>query len=243
MERPRRPSSPSRAERLALDVAAGHPEIVAELAEAIAASARVRDFVTANAAKIRRKVRDATGPDTLLDVRAELAVPLRLLADRRFDVAWEPAGAKTGGPDFELVWRVNTHAALEVTRRRDATDADAVVAAAIAKRRQLRAGVPNVLVVAVDVPPPTDELDNAFTAIRRQVDARDPGVLAFLHAATPRDVYEQLDRLAAVVAWRPGSTSKQGSTGTTAWRNRAARHQLPPGCLDALTAVLTSKPG
>ena len=83
------------AARLAADVAGDlAPELVAELEAWIASSGRVRAFVEANRTKIRHKLRGAADPEGLRDARAELLVAVRLLSDRRIDLAFEAYGSQ-----------------------------------------------------------------------------------------------------------------------------------------------------
>src|SRR5262245_61067134 len=97
----------SAAARLARDVAAEHAPsaFVAEL-EGWLAAARGRAFVEANARKVRRKLRSVAGDaDGLADVRAELLVACRLLADRRVELGFETYASSGAGPDFTVTFR------------------------------------------------------------------------------------------------------------------------------------------
>ena len=60
-----------------------------ELAGWLGTSSRFRAFAESHGAKIRKKLRSATDADARLDVRAELRVAHLLLADRRFELAFE----------------------------------------------------------------------------------------------------------------------------------------------------------
>ena len=106
--------------RLAADIsggASGDP-LAAELTDWLADSSRFRAFAERHRDKIRKKVRTATDAEALRDVRAELAVAYRLLADRRFELAFEAYGAGRVGPDFTVTFRAGRIFNLEVTRLR-----------------------------------------------------------------------------------------------------------------------------
>ena len=84
-----------------------NPSLRSELGHWIEDSSRFAAFVSANRDKIRKKLSNADGADGRLDVRAELRVAYMLLADRRFDVAFEAYGAHRSGPDLTATYRAN----------------------------------------------------------------------------------------------------------------------------------------
>ena len=137
------------ATRLAADLVAGTDAhaLEPELGAWMSASPRFRAFASDHAAKLRKKLRGASDPDALRDVRLELLVARSLLAERRLELAWEPFGARQGGPDFTVTLAGARVTTLEVTRlHRPAASVEPGVPW-LAKLRQLPPGVPNVLVV------------------------------------------------------------------------------------------------
>jgi hypothetical protein len=84
------------------------------------ASSRFRVFAETNRDKIRKKLRSAADADASRDVRAELLASYLLVADRRFEVAFEAYGAGRRGPDLTTAFRTNQRFNLEVTRVRAA---------------------------------------------------------------------------------------------------------------------------
>ena len=111
---------PTAAARLVVELLGdtAHP-LAGELGGWLEERGRFRAWAEANGPKIRKKVRGA-GSDSgsLADVRAELAVARRLLADRRMDVAFEAYGSRQLGPDFTVTYRSTTRFNVEVTRLR-----------------------------------------------------------------------------------------------------------------------------
>jgi hypothetical protein len=99
--------------------------------------------------KVRKKL-SADDEEARLDVRAELLVAKQLLADRRFELAFEAYGAQQRGPDLSVTFRANLRFNLEVTRLRGTGNVEiAKVANVIAgKLRQLPSDAPNALVIA-----------------------------------------------------------------------------------------------
>src|SRR5512144_2886381 len=82
-------------------------------------SSRFTLFVETYRDKIRKKIRLAPELETALDLRGELEVAYRLLADRRLEVAYEPyASTQRRGPDFAATYRANLVFNIEVARMR-----------------------------------------------------------------------------------------------------------------------------
>ena len=71
--------------------------MAAELVGWLTSSARFRTFAEAHRDKIRKKLSGAADADALRDVRAELQIARLLLADRRFEVAFEAYGSGKKG--------------------------------------------------------------------------------------------------------------------------------------------------
>ena len=212
---------------------ASHP-LARELGGWLEDRGRFRAWAEANGPKIRKKVRGA-GSDggSLADVRAELAVARRLLADRRMEVAFEAYGSRQVGPDFTVIYRATTRFNVEVTRLRGAPDPDALASAILGKLRQLPASVANVLVLAVLRPVDVDAIAGAAAALRSAADAREPWLLSRAGVETSRAFYDRFLRLGAVVAWSEG-----GSAAVAARPNPAARIAVPPPALSAVTRAL-----
>ncbi len=124
--------------------------LVSELEAWLTVSPGFRAFATANAAKLRKKLRGATDADALGDVRLELVVARLLTANRRIGLDWEPYGSGNAGPDFAITLTGSRPVNLEVTRlHRPAIEAEAGVPW-LAKLRQLPPSVPNAIVIGTD---------------------------------------------------------------------------------------------
>ncbi len=207
----------------------------ADLAGMLAGSPRFLAFALANREKIRKKLRTAVGEDALRDVRAELRVAQLLLEDPRMELAFEEGGA-TGGPDFTIRHRGGRSIGCEVTRMRrpptEVRDARPV----LAKIRQLRPSVPNVVIVAIDGRR-ADELDvaNGVLRLRRRADAKDEGFFVHHGFTGTRDFYGRFLRLAAVIAWC--EHADEGAR-THCWTNRSARIAVPERTLRAIVAAV-----
>jgi hypothetical protein len=99
------------------------PGLQLELGRWIESSPRFGAFLVANQDKVRKKLTTSDDEEHRLDVRAELLVAALLVADRRFEVAFEAYGARRLGPDLTVTFRANQRFNLEVTRLRTAPDA------------------------------------------------------------------------------------------------------------------------
>jgi hypothetical protein len=199
--------------------------VARELVTWLAGSARFRAFGEANRDKIRKKLRAASDPEALKDVRAELQAARLLLADRRFELAFEAYGSGKGGPDFTITFRGTTTFNLEVTRLQRVPDATRFGESLLAKLRQLPPSLPNVLVVAIGGDT-AEALDVAATThgLRASADAKDEAFFARRGFQGTREFYERYLRLAAVIVWCEGAT---GDARAAIWRNASARISLP----------------
>jgi hypothetical protein len=214
-------------ERLANDLVdrdPGHP-VALELSAWLAGSPRFRAFAEAHRDKIRKKLRTATDAEALKDVRAELQAARLLLADRRFELAFEAYGSGRGGPDFTVTYRVTQSFNLEVTRLHRVPDTTRFGESVMAKLRQLPPSLPNVVVVAIDGDS-AEALDvaGATRELRARADAKDEAFFARRGFEGTRDFYERYLRLSAVVVWCESAT---GDARAAMWTNRSARIPLP----------------
>src|SRR5437763_4888348 len=83
------------------------PSLQAELGSWIENAPLYAAFVSTNRDKIRKKLHATEDAEARLDVRAELLVAYLILADRRFDVAFEAYGARQARPDLSVTYREN----------------------------------------------------------------------------------------------------------------------------------------
>jgi hypothetical protein len=208
---------------------------LAELAVWIAASPRFGSFVEANRDKIRKKVRGAASPEARLDVRAELRVAALLLADRRFDLAFEAYGAGRRGPDFTATFRAGRAFNIEVTRRRPGSGDGALEHSILAKLRQLPPSASNVVVVAVDGPSGAPDPGPVLHELRGRADRRDDAFFIARGLEGVASFHAGLLRLAAVVAWAAEAPRR-----VAAWTNAGARIPLPEPTLRAVVAGLAA---
>lgn len=210
-----------------------------ELTSWLAGSHRFRAFADAHRDKIRKKLRGAPDPDARRDVRAELRVAQLLVADRRMDVAFEAYGSGNRGPDFSVT-RGADRFNVEVTRLRGAPSA-AGFGGLLAKLRQLPAGVPNVVVLAIEG---TDaaayDIGAAVRHLRQRADAKDEALFTARGFAGSRAFYERFLRLSAALAWAEEADGATGAARAMAWTNPSARAPMPPRALRAVLAAFDS---
>ena len=209
-------------------------ELAEELAGWLASSRRFRAFADAHRDKIRKKLRSATDADARRDVRAELLVAHRLLADRRIELAFEADGSGKGGPDFSVALHSGRRCNVEVTRLRSLPTDKALAGTVLAKLRQLPPSVPNILVIAVEAGPAAD-IGDAMQVLRSLVDANDESFLISRGLAGRRAFHDRLRRLGAVIVW---SETAAGDARAVAWRNNTARIGPPESLLRTCLATL-----
>ncbi len=219
------------------DALADEP-LAAEVEAWLGQAPRFRAFVQAHRDKVRKKLRVAADAAGRRDVRAELLVARRLLDDRRLELAFEPYGARVGGPDFRVTLRGQPPFNLEVTRLRAAPDAGHVIGQLLAKLRQLPPSVPNAVLVAVDLAA-LEAIDLAASVreLRARADARDEAFLAGRGFEGSRDFYQRFLRLGGAFLL---SESAPAGSRATLWVNPSARIALPEravrACLERLRA-------
>ena len=209
-----------------------------ELAEWLAGSPRFRAFAEAHRDKIRKKLRGTPDEESRRDVRAELAVAHALLADRRFELAFEAYGSGKPGPDFTATYRGERTFNMEVTRPRRATDATAVGGPLLAKLRQLPPSAPNVVVLALEVGS-ADAFDVATVtrALRARADAKDDAFFAGRGFDGTRGFYQRYLRLGAVLVW---SETAAAAPRAALWSNPSARIAVPERAARACLSCLRS---
>jgi hypothetical protein len=201
----------------------------------LAGSARFRAFAEAHRDKIRKKLRSASDPESRRDVRAELAVAHAMLADPRFELAFEAYGATKGGPDFTVTYRGDRPFNLEVTRPRRIPGASGA-GPLLAKMRQLPPSVPNVVLVAI----PGDragafDAGAAVRALRTRAEAKDDAFFASRGLAGTSEFNLRHLRLGAVLVFAEDAA---GEDRADSWVNRAARIAVPERAIRACLACL-----
>ncbi len=215
------------------------PTLQSELGRWLEQSPRFSDFVKRHQDKVRKKLTVSADEQTRLDVRAELLVAYLLLADRRFELAFEAYGARQRGPDLSVMFRANQRFNLEVTRLRAVSDAsDARLANVIAgKLRQLPEGLANALLIAAAGFAPAEEtLAAAARLLRQHADARDDEFFARRGFTSAREFHAQWLRLGTLYVLDETTAPRT----LAFWLNREATHQLPPEAQAALTVCLTA---
>ena len=227
-------------ERLGLDLSDRGPQdpVTVELVGWLAGSSRFRAFAETYRGKIHKKLRHASDPDAVRDVRAELQVARLLLADRRFEVAFEAYGSGKVGPDLTVSFRSTRTFDVEVTRLRRVPDVAGSGVALLAKLRQLTPSTPNVVLLAIDgSTAEAVDVAAATRALRARADAKDEAFFTARGHDGSRGFYERFLRLGAVVVWCEDAV---GEARATLWTNRSARIALPEqaarACLDCLRA-------
>ena len=210
-----------------------------EIAAWLAASPRFRAFAEAHRDKIRKKLRGATDGEPRRDVRTELTVAYLLLGDRRIELGFEAYGSGKVGPDFTVAFAGERAFNLEVKRLRATPTPAAVGRALLAKLRQMPAGAPNAVLLAIEGGS-ADAVDVGGVArsLRARADGREREFLADLGFAGTRDFYQRFLRLGAVIVWREAGA---GERRASMWVNRSARIGVPEraarACLVRLRAA------
>ena len=227
-------------ERLVLRLLDGVDDdvLAGELLAWAAGSGRFEAFLVAHAAKIHKKLRTAADAEARRDVRAELRLAHQLLADRRFELAFEAYGSGRRGPDFTVTFRDTARFNLELTRLRRSPGGTRDGGWLLAKLRQLPPSIPNAIVVAIDAAPAEAlDVDAAVRGLRARADSRDDAFFTRRGLDGSRGFHERIPRLGGVFTW---SERAKGDARAALWIHRSARIALPSraatACLDGLRA-------
>jgi hypothetical protein len=216
------------------------PGLQSELGHWLEVSSRFAAFVTANQDKVRKKL-STSNDESRLDVRSELLIAYLILADHRFELAFEAYGARRRGPDLTVTYRANQRFNLEVTRLRATASASESVSrlanVILGKLRQMPAEVPNGLVVTTRGLALTEEdLAASVRLLKLHNDSNDDAFFARRGLESTRDFYAQYLHLSATFALDEATVPPTVSL----FLIREARHPLPKDVVSGLTACFGS---
>ena len=211
----------------------GHP-LATRCAERLLTTPRFRTFLETYRGKIHKKFRTLEGPGSWQDLWLELWTAARLLADKRFAVAYETfAAQKVRGPDLTATFRTHVVCHIEIKHVRAELSTTKWAEVLCDKLRQLPAGASNVLLVGTGAQ--IVEACTAEAALRDLGQRAQRGEDVFFQRyglagarAYARDVV-RLSGVLRVAEWDLASAAQCGL-----WRNPAARHALPPDLARAL---------
>ena len=174
----------------------GADSLLPELETWLSGSTRFRAFATANAPKIRKKLRGARDAEAMLDVRTRAGSRAPAPGRPPVSLEWERYASGTAGPDFTLTIAGLRPVNLELTRMRRSPDQVGPGVPWLAKLRQLPTGMSNVLVVAVGGRTATAlDIATSTRLIRGRADAKDEAFFTAHGFADSRAFYDQFLRL------------------------------------------------
>lgn len=219
----------------------------------LASSRRFTTFVTANRDKIRKKIRVAQDPETLLDVRLELETAYLLLQERSLNLIYEPQpSGQSRRPDFAVTYTTSLTFMVEVTRLR--TDPRSILTEATEQTSELLAPhivlgervadtvgsklgqfLPqrsNVLLVGVEALHLTpDDLRSAMLRLQQRVERNETAFLQRNRFRDRADFFNQYQRLSEILVRGPQLSTHEP---VVAWVNPQAKHPLPAKVRTAL---------
>ena len=221
----------------------GAAALEGELVEWFGERPRFEAFVAGHRDKIRKKLRTAAEDDAVADARAELLVAYRLLAERRFEIAFEAYGTGKRGPDLTLAFRTNQRFNVEVTRLRAAAlgvegGVSRLASVLLGKVRQLPPGVSNVVALVSGPSAAVAEPDVAAAVklLKAHADRKEETVFTRSGFESARDFYAYYVRLSGVAVVRDGDGPDAGAGAL--WTNPEARQPLPREVVVAVARCL-----
>lgn len=205
-----------------------------ELTQWLEDSARFTAFVETYRDKIRKKLRLAREPETVLDLRGELVVAYALLNDRRLEVAYEPyASAKRRGPDFAVTYRANLVFNVEVARMRadeSSRSEERFLRLLLYKLGQMQAGMTNLLVIHTRQ---GFALNKLMQEIKARVEKKDPAFYELSRYANPAAFYKDFLHLSGILLWA-------ASPDMQLWINKQAKPALEEKVLRLVGSLVSS---
>ena len=221
---------------------ADHSSLAAEVGPWLVASPRFRAFAETYRDKIRKKVRGLRDDEGRRDFAFELAIPLRLLEERRFALEYESYGVGQRAPDFCVTFRSQLRFNVEVRRlRRPApkpgapADPAQLIRAVCDKLGQLPPAMINVLVLGADGPSSAAEaLAPAMLWLQDRAAHKDEVLFLQRGFTGVRDFLRHYQRLSGIL-WLAG---EPGAPRASLWRNPQARHRLPADLARALSKIV-----
>ncbi len=200
---------------------APHP-LEPPLAEWLGTSRRFAAFVGDSRSKIRKKLRAAGEPGSILDVRLELETAYLLLNERPFNIVYEPpAAGGTRAPDFAVSYTSHSTFTLEVTRLRGDVLKERLEHAVCSKLGQLAPERGNVLLVGVSSFVTDDELRTAMADLQRRAERHDPELLKRSKLRDWSDFFRHHGRLSEVLVRNPHEAGA-----LSVWANSQAKQPL-----------------
>jgi hypothetical protein len=214
-----------------------HP-LRSQVAGWLAVSPRFANFVDEYKNKIRKKIRVLNGEDMALDLLAELEAAYLLLADRRFELSYEPyAGEKRRGPDYAVTWRTNLIFNLEVTRMHNGSgEIDGRLADVVCEKLgQMLPAMINLLAIVGGDQVSAPVLASAMQHLKLLAEKRDPTLYARQGYQTPADFFKGYERMSGIL-WRQDEDNP-----VVFWNNPQARQPLSKKVRKLLVKLSTRK--
>src|SRR5262249_42016297 len=144
---------------------------------------------------------------------AEMLVAYLVLADRRFELAFEAYGAGRSGPDLTATYRANQRLNLEVTRLRLSAAPDKLATVIAAKLRQLPGEIPNALVITTREMELTEAtIEAAFRLLKARAEDKDDPFFARHGLRNTRDFRTQFGRLSVIFTLDEGGDASRVSS-------------------------------
>jgi hypothetical protein len=205
------------------------------------ASPRFTAFVETYRDKIRKKIRVARQPESVLDLRGELEVAYCLLNDRRLAVAYEPyASAKRRGPDFAVTYRANLVFNIEVARIRVEESEvpgidlprkeERILRILLYKLGQMQPGMANLLVIHTrEELARSIDLGRLMQEVKTRAEGKDPSFYAASRYTSPAAFYKDFLHLSGILLW---------SAAAQLWVNKQAR----PAVAEKVLRLVSSLP-
>jgi hypothetical protein len=195
---------------------------------------RFGSFLNTYRGKIGKKVRSLEGTGSWHDLWLELWTAARLLADRRFEVAYESyAAQKIRGPDLTATFRTHTICHIEIKHVRAELSLAKWTEVLCTKLGQLPPSAINVLLVGTGTQiVESCSVESAVGELGKAAQRGESMVFRRYGLPEARDYSRQMNHLSGVL--RMAAWDLDSSARLSLWHNPTARHALPPDLARAL---------
>jgi len=215
-----------------------NPALAAEFEAWLRGSRRFRNFATEYRAKIRAKLRNVGGDESMQDLRAELETAAILLNEKRFNLEYEKlAASKQRSPDFTVTFKTHTPFNVEVRRFREMTNEDGARISKLMhviceKVGQMPPSVINVLWLHADEMLPENDLLEATSKLRQLAETQEQEFFTHRGFKNTADFLKQYRKLSGIVLFQANEPM--------VWCNPLARHAIPSQLVNVLQRLESS---
>lgn len=202
-------------------------ELAPQLQTWLTTSRRFAGFAEAAKTKIRKKLRAARAPESVLDLQLELETAYLLLQERALGIVYEPQlSGQPRRPDFAVSFTTQTTFMLEVTRlqRTQTIKPERLAETICGKLGQLLPQRSNVLLVGLPAPISAADLRAVMVSLQGRAEHHDDVLLKRSQLRDWSAFFQYYRRLSEVLVC---TVPRRSGGAPSVWVNPQAQQPLP----------------